>query len=290
MTEAELKIVRAAYAKQILGAVGADNPRLEAAFASVSREDYLRPGPWQIFRWGVAYRQTPSADPVYLYTDDLVGIIPERRINNGQPQLHAHLIHRANPMEGDHIVHIGTGTGYYTAIMAHTVGPKGRVTGIEIEPELAARARASFAGWQNVSIVEGDGAAVSFDDADVIYVNAGATRPADIWLDRLKDGGRLILPLTTSKGFGDLNKMPNEALRQGAVFRIERQGNDYAAACISAVAIYPCAGSRDDESERALAEAFAKGRVQDVRRLYRSNDMPKENCWLTTPGFTLTYT
>jgi len=25
----------------------------------------------------------------------------------------------------------------------------------------------------------------------------GATRPADAWLDRLKEGGRLILPLTT---------------------------------------------------------------------------------------------
>ncbi len=32
-------------------------------------------------------------------------------------------------------------------------------------------------------------------------VNAGATRPAGIWLDRLNDGGRLILPLTTDLGF-----------------------------------------------------------------------------------------
>jgi protein-L-isoaspartate(D-aspartate) O-methyltransferase len=27
-----------------------------------------------------------------------------------------------------------------------------------------------------------------FESADVIYVNAGATRPADAWLDRLKEG------------------------------------------------------------------------------------------------------
>jgi protein-L-isoaspartate O-methyltransferase len=33
----------------------------------------------------------------------------------------------------------------------------------------------------------------------VIYVNAGAIHPADIWLDRLNDGGRLILPLTAQK-------------------------------------------------------------------------------------------
>ena len=30
--------------------------------------------------------------------------------------------------------------------------------------------------------------------ADVILVNAGATRPAERWLDGLRDGGRLILP------------------------------------------------------------------------------------------------
>jgi protein-L-isoaspartate(D-aspartate) O-methyltransferase len=37
----------------------------------------------------------------------------------------------------------------------------------------------------------------------VIYVNAGATRPADIWRDRLNDDGRLILPLTSDEGFGE---------------------------------------------------------------------------------------
>ena len=40
------------------------------------------------------------------------------------------------------------------------------------------------------------------EPADVIYVNAGTTRPADLWLDRLKEGGRLILPMTTSQDVG----------------------------------------------------------------------------------------
>ena len=105
MQEWELGIVRRAFAKQVLAAVGVDNPGLEDAFASVKREDFLGPGPWQIFRWGQAYRQTPSSDPVYLYTDDLVGLIPERRLNNGQPQLHAYLINLASPKPGEHVVH-----------------------------------------------------------------------------------------------------------------------------------------------------------------------------------------
>jgi protein-L-isoaspartate(D-aspartate) O-methyltransferase len=189
MTEAELIIVRRAYAMQILSAVGVDNPRIEAAFAAVPREAFLGPGPWQAFRWGMAYRPSPSADPVYLYTDDVVGIWPERKINNGQPSLHAHLINQAAPAEGEHVVHIGTGAGYFTAILAELVGPSGRVTGIEFEPTLAAQSKSNLAGSPNVTIVEGDGAAVPFDQADVIYVNAGATRPAKNWLGCATAGG-----------------------------------------------------------------------------------------------------
>ncbi len=289
MDESELRIVRRAYARQILAAVGVSDARLEEAFASVRREDFLGPGPWQIFRWGMAYRETPSADPVYLYTDDLVGIVPERRINNGQPQLHAHLINQALPRPGEHVVHVGTGTGYYTAIMAHMVGPSGRVTGIEFEPKLAARAKANFLSWRNVEIVEGDGALVVFASADVIYVNAGATRPAPSWLDRLADGGRIILPLTTDRAFGDLGRKPSEMVQQGAVFRIARRGDDFQAKYISAVAIYPCAGNRDEASEHALAAALAKGRLNQVTRLYRNADVPDDDCWLRGEGWCLTY-
>jgi protein-L-isoaspartate(D-aspartate) O-methyltransferase len=72
--------------------------------------------------------------------DDLIGIAPERSINNGQPSLHAGLIANARLRNGNHVVHVGAGVGYYTAIMAHLVGPAGRVTGIESEADLAARA------------------------------------------------------------------------------------------------------------------------------------------------------
>jgi len=286
--EAELDIVRAAYAKQILAAARvASDPRLDAALGAVRREDFLGPGPWPIMRRFRDYVTTPDADPVYLYTDDLVGILPERRINNGQPSLHAHLVHEASPAAGDHVVHIGTGTGYYTAILAHLVGPSGRVTGIEYDSELAARAKANLAPHPNVEIIEGDGTLVSFDQADVIYVNAGCTRPAESWLDRLADGGRLILPMTSDQGFGA--RSPEQFASAGAVFRIARRGQDYFARWISAVAIFPCAGSRDEVSERALAEAFAKGGWQQVTRLYRCSEIAEERCWLRGSGWCLAY-
>jgi protein-L-isoaspartate(D-aspartate) O-methyltransferase len=286
--QGELKIIRAAYAKQILAAARvAGDARLEAAFGATRREDFLGAGPWWMLRRFRDYVTTPDADPVYLYTDDLIGIVPERHLNNGQPSLHAHLIHRASVAAGDHVVHIGTGTGYYTAILAHLVGPSGRVTGIEYEPELAARAKTNFVAFPNVEIIEGDGALIPFDQANVIYVNAGSTRPAENWLDRLEDGGRLILPMTSDEGFGA--KSVERTASAGAVFRIKRSVNDYFASWISSVAIFPCVGSRDEVSERALAEAFANGGIGKVTRLYRDQEIPEERCWLRGPGWSLAY-
>jgi protein-L-isoaspartate(D-aspartate) O-methyltransferase len=186
--EPELKIIRRAFAKQVMAAGGVRDPRVEAAFAAVTREDLLGPGPWHIARWGGGYRTTPHPDPVYLCTDDVIGILPERNLNNGQPSLHAALIAAAAPQPGEHVVHVGAGVGYYTAILAELVGVAGRVTAIEFDAELAARARANLAQTPHVRAVHGDGTRAMFEPADVIYVNAGATRPADAWLDRLKEG------------------------------------------------------------------------------------------------------
>ena len=122
----------------------------------------------------------------------------------------------------------------------------------------------------------------------VIYVNAGATRPADIWLDRLNDGGRLILPLTSDKGFGE-NPENIPIQRRGAVFRIERRGDEFLAKWISTVAIFPCEGARDALSERALASAFEKGGWERVTRLHRRGDLPDDQCWLKAPDWALAY-
>src|SRR2546421_9361880 len=68
-------------------------------------------------------------------------------------------------------------------------------------------------------------------------------------------------------------------MQRGAVFRIIRHGDEYAAERISAVAIFPCEGMRDDASEAALNAAFETGRVREVRRLYRRGDVPGGGFW-----------
>jgi hypothetical protein len=110
-SEAELAVIRRAYAKQILAAARVNDHRIEAAFANIRREDYLGPGPWPMLRYEV-YVPSPDANPVYLYSNILVGIIPERKLNNGEPAFHARLIAAAAPAEGEHVIHVGPGTGY----------------------------------------------------------------------------------------------------------------------------------------------------------------------------------
>jgi protein-L-isoaspartate(D-aspartate) O-methyltransferase len=124
-TKSDIEITRRAYAKRVMFAAGSSDRRVEAAFAAVPREKFLGPGPWQIVRWGFVsnsrdYVTTPSADPVYIYDDVVVALLPERNLNNGQPSLHAWLVASAAPKAGEHVVHIGVGFGYYT--LAHMVG------------------------------------------------------------------------------------------------------------------------------------------------------------------------
>jgi protein-L-isoaspartate(D-aspartate) O-methyltransferase len=168
------------------------------------------------------------------------------------------MIARAAAKPGEHVVHVGAGVGYYTAIFAHLVSPGGKVTAIEFDEALARRASENFRQWPLVKVIQGDGASVAFEAADVIYVNAGATHPADGWLDGLKDGGRLMVPLTTNTSFMS-DDAPEPIERRGAVFCIERHGGEFLARWIGPIAIIPCEGVRDTLSEAALVAAFKKG-------------------------------
>ncbi len=190
-------------------------------------------------------------------------------------------LNAADPRPGDHAVHIGAGTGYYTALLAYLVGPSGCVTAIEFDASLAAKARENLKPWPNVAVIQGDGARLPFDPADVIYVNAGVTRPAESWLDGLKEGGRLVLPLTASTGPGQFPP--------GVIFRFERHGAEFRASVVSAAGFIPCEGLREPEHDEALSKAFGDGDVKRVTRLVRGGDWPDTNVWLRGSGWTLLY-
>jgi protein-L-isoaspartate(D-aspartate) O-methyltransferase len=266
-----LQAHREFFAKLVTSSVGgANHPRLAGAFASTPRENFVGPGPWKVFAGG-AYVETPSDDPAFLYQDVVVSISAERGINNGQPVLHAISLAALNIQEGETVLHIGAGTGYYTAILAKLTGPNGSVVAYEIEPDLAQRAKENLASLANISVRCESGTSGKLPECDAIYVSAGATTPLDVWLDALRAGGRLLFPLTSSGG-------PNGS-GPGAMLLIERvAAEQYDASFICGAAFIPCAGARDEETAAKLLAAFQRGDSRKVKSLRRGT-LPDETCW-----------
>ncbi len=182
---------------------GISSPAILAAFATVPRERFVGPGPWIIQSSGTSWF-TEDADPTHVYRDALIVLDEAKHLNNGQPSLWASALDLLNVHPGDHILHLGCGTGYYTAILAELTGPHGKIIAIEIDEGLAARAAVALVPWPQVTVVHADGASGPFEPADVIVVSAGATHPLPAWLAALKPEGKLLFPLTSTRGPGTM--------------------------------------------------------------------------------------
>ncbi len=268
---AEVAKRRQAYAAEITRRVS--DPRIEAAFAALPREDFAGPPPWRTGSGGI-FGQTTSDDPARLYDDVLIAIDARRGINNGQPSLHAQSIEALGVREGDTVVPIGAGAGDYTAILAHLVGSEGRVIAYEIEPDIAERARANLARFPQVEVRARSGVE-DLPKADVIYVNAAASHPLRAWLDALKVGGRLLFPLQAARS-------------TGAMLLVTRpeQGDAWPARFLSAVVFIACEGAQDPAIGRKLDEAFRRGGSGRVRSL-RFGGEPHRSDWLRHDGWAL---
>ena len=253
------------YARLVTATAGVADPGIIEAFASVRREQFVGPGPWQIPVEG-GYITSDTDDPAILYQDINIGLAPERGINNGQPSLHAKCLGASAPKTGDVVVHVGAGTGYYTAILAHLVGAAGRVHAYEMDPTLARRAEKNLGGWATVTVYAASALDVTLPPADVIYVSAGATHVQTTWLDALSNGGRLVVPLTTNEG-------------PGFMLLVTRQSDaTYAARSLSRAFFVHCVGARDDHESRVLAAAIQAGSPNDIRSLRRGG-VPDDTAW-----------
>lgn len=260
-----LQALRRFYARYVAASAGVDNPRIIEAYAEVAREDYVGPGPWHVRVRG-GYIVTDTNDPCVLYQDILVGLVPEKSINNGEPSLHAICLGEANPKPGDVVVHVGAGTGYYTAILAHLVKPSGHVHAYEIEPDLAARASENLEQHRNVTVYAHSALTPGLPPANVIYVNAGTTHVPALWLDSLALGGRLVLPLT-----------PDE--RDGCMLSVTRLSDTgYGARIFSTAAFISCVGARDEVQSKVVAAALNRSPGKEVRSLRRGGP-PDASAW-----------
>jgi protein-L-isoaspartate(D-aspartate) O-methyltransferase len=226
----DLAAARARYVERIAKRERIGSTRLLEALAAVPREDFLPGGPWRIkSEAGRSYRLTPDADPVRLYDNVLVAIDARRKLDTGLPSLWAHFIDLLDVGEKDRVLQIGCGLGYFSAVLSKIVGSKGRVTAIECDERLAARAANYLRAYRNVAVVHGDGCEEFSDPADVIIVHAGFSHPHPLWLQSLRPRGRLLVPLTQRD-------------REGAALRITRRGRGFVAEAVQQIRIFPGQG------------------------------------------------
>jgi protein-L-isoaspartate(D-aspartate) O-methyltransferase len=261
------------FASFITASAGPHKGPVAAAFAATPREQFLGEGPWKILA-GSGYIETPSADPVFLYQDVLVALTPDAPVNNGQPSLHALCLAALHIQRGETIVHVGAGTGYYTAILARLTGPTGKVFAFEIDEQLARRAEQNLREFSNVTVLARSGCNAPLPASDVIYVNAGATAPLDTWLDALLPGGRLLFPLTPDAGFG-------------AMLLVKKDSEEhFKARFVTRAMFIACVGGRDEETARKLEAAFRTEKIEKVQSL-RRHTPPDETCWFAGEGWWL---
>ena len=168
-------------------------------------------------------------------------------------------------------LHIGCGTGYYTAILAHLVGPSGKVIAYEIEPELGHRAIENLKPWDNVEVRLASGVNDELPRCDAIYVNAGATRPVAGWLDALNEGGRLLFPLVGLQG--------------GVSLLLTRLQGSIAAKVVGFCAFIPCQDAFEAAEAANVSAAFYSG-LWKARSLIR-DDEPDGNAVLIGKGWWL---
>jgi protein-L-isoaspartate(D-aspartate) O-methyltransferase len=281
MGKAGLSLARDAYAEKIRGLAGLRSPALFRALSRVPREEFLGPAPWRVLRpaeLGRGYQET--SDAAELYDNVLVAIDPARRLNNGEPAALLRWLDSLELAPGERFLHVGCGVGYYTAIAAEALRPGGRALGVELDPDLAERARRNLAGLDDVEIVSGDGAALAGDRFDAIFVNAGATEILPAWLDSLTPGGRLLLPLTVGID------LTNHGV--GWMLRVRHGPDGDTAEFQGPVGVFHCDGARTEYGESRLRRFFA-ARPSGAFPLRRQPHREDSSCALHGAGFCLAH-
>ena len=278
-----LEMRRRFYAEEIEATSNLKNPSVVDALAHVPREQFLPPGPWTVrgeADFQAPPRQTADADPRHVYHNLAIAIDPGRQLFNGAPGLLAMAIDALSLKPGGRVLHVGAGTGYYTAVLAQCVGPSGRVLAIEVDETLAAEARVNLASMPWVEVRHSNGTEPLGSSFDAMLVNAGMTHPLATWLDALDTGGRMILPLTAAMtptiGKGMLLLLINTSGAPALDARF-----------MTFVAIYSGIGLRDETIGAQLGAAMKASPFPPVRRLRRDAHEPLPSCWLHAPSFCL---
>jgi protein-L-isoaspartate(D-aspartate) O-methyltransferase len=177
----DLTAQRRVMVERQIRARGVRDPRVLAAMAAVPREAFL-----------------PAELAELAYDDRPLPIAAGQTIS--QPFIVA-LMTEALELRGDEtVLEIGTGSGYAAAVLALVAR---RVYTIERVPELAevARERLARLGYRDVEVRCGDGTLGWPEHApfEAIVAAAGGPDLPSVLLDQLAIGGRLVMPIGSSR-------------------------------------------------------------------------------------------
>jgi protein-L-isoaspartate(D-aspartate) O-methyltransferase len=110
-----------------------------------------------------------------------------------QPKLEARVLQELNVRKADRVLEVGTGSGYFTALLSHRAA---HVVSVEINPALAAFGRANLErhGADNVTLEIGDAARgwAAHAPYDVIVLTGSTPLLPPSFVEQLASGGRLF--------------------------------------------------------------------------------------------------
>lgn len=119
-----------------------------------------------------------------------------------QPLVVAFMFELLEPREGDNVLDIGSGSGWTTALLAHIVGEKGYVTGIEVIRELCEKGEKNVRNFDFIKKRTVEFHCQSAEEGfeknapyDRILVSASVDEIPDAFKKQLSVGGKMVIPV-----------------------------------------------------------------------------------------------
>lgn len=120
-----------------------------------------------------------------------------------QPSTVAAMLRLLHVPRGAHVLDVGSGSGWSTALLARLVGPTGSVLGLELDPDLCAFGSANLAAWHmpwaHIEQADPDHLGRPVPGGwDRILVSAAPRTLPTALVEQLAVGGRMVLPVRTT--------------------------------------------------------------------------------------------
>lgn len=277
----------AQYVNKIMELARSSDDRVSSAFIAVERSHFFLPGPWHVYQFSgippyFSYRLTKSADPEHLYDDIAVALDVDKNINTGLPSVWVRYLTALALQPNEHALHIGCGSGYYSAVMAELVGASGQVVAYEIHERLAKQAASNLEPWPQVSVSAADGTAREYGSFDAIVVSACTTDIPRWWLASLKPGGRLLVTL----GFSEYDADVGISLGM-SVLIVRSEDESFTAEVVSFPYMVDCVGAQSESARMVLSDAVDRGGWDDITELRLDEHCPSASCWAHTETWCL---